>query len=197
MMAGAWANGPALSASPRLTQRLNSRLCTRAPAHPRTRAPAHPRTRAPAHPRTYAPAHLRTSENVFDAELHDAAVLSTRNLTERRRADDAVRLAKARLVPDVETFDAHLDAMVSGEIEALEHGQIRPLEAGAADAVAAGIARTFTGFRERQHSEARRVEVLCRRLWTVIRIARHIGPRRHLANVEHRALRDGERESAL
>src|SRR5688572_2427307 len=181
MMAGAWANGPALSACPRLTYRMNSRLCTRAPTHLRTRAPLH----------------LCTSENVFDAELHDAAVFRAGNLAEWRRADDAIGLAEARLVPDVEAFDAHLDAMVSGEVEALEHRKIRSLESGAADAVAAGVAGALAGFRQRQHPEAGGVEVLRGGLRAVVGIAGDIGTRRHIADVEHRALGHGEREPGL
>ena len=89
---------------------------------------------------------LHRSEEVLDAELHDAAVFRAGNLTEWRSADGAIGLAEARLVPDVEAFDAHLDAVVSGETEALEHGKIRSLESGAADAVAAGVARTLRRF---------------------------------------------------
>src|SRR5690348_8373976 len=92
-------------------------------------------------------------EDVLQSELNDATVVSTGDLAERRAANRAVRLTKAGLVPDVEAFDAHLHAMMRGEIEVLEHREIGALESGTANGVAARIAGPLTGLRERQHAE--------------------------------------------
>ena len=124
--------------------------------------------------------HLRTctcapaQKSAFDAELHDAAVFGAGNLTEWRRADGAVRLAEARLVPDVEAFDAHLDAMVSGKIEVLEHRQIRPLESGPRTVLRPALpgARRFPPASD---AEAGGVEPLRGGLRAVVGIAGRVG----------------------
>src|SRR6266511_2173647 len=137
-----------------------------------------------------------SSESVLHCELDDAAVVGRRDAAKVWRPDLIARLAKPRLVEQIERFDAKLQSMRSVQIDITHERERGARESRSAYAVARRRAG-LCGFGNRPPHEARRVEPLIdgvRRVF--VRVARLIGSIRQVQDAGIR-IEDGRRKSGL
>ncbi len=87
--------------------------------------------------------HCRTLVNQFQSELNLARREGGSDLSERRVVGYVIRIAKVRVLQNIEEFRPELQGHSLSDAEALVRGQVRLFEAGCAERIAPG------GFKER------------------------------------------------